>query len=179
MELMKKWNSRLNNMFLRIEKLHEKLMAGKSVSMSLADNKTAEVWRDFMRNRANLNNTVGSDLYSIQVYDHPRYFEHFNPNTKFLKWAAIEVQSADNIPNGFKALTLNPGLYAVFLHKGLPSEFQKTVHYIFGQWLPQSSYELDDRPHFELLGESYKNNDPNSEEEVWIPIRVRNKKAKI
>ncbi|QCX01780.1 GyrI-like domain-containing protein [Aggregatimonas sangjinii] len=166
-------------MFLRIEKLPEKLMVGKSVRMSLIENKTAEVWLYFMRNRSRLNNTVGSDLYSIQVYDQLNYFEHFNPHTKFLKWAAIEVESIGNIPDDFKAFTLDPGLYAVFLHKGLASEFQKTVQYIFGQWLPQSSYELDDRPHFELLGGKYKNNDPNSEEEVWIPIRDLNRTAKI
>jgi AraC family transcriptional regulator len=29
---------------------------------------------------------------------------------------------------------------------------------------------LDDRPHFEVLGEKYKNNDPTSEKEIWIPI---------
>lgn len=29
-------------------------------------------------------------------------------------------------------------------------------------WLPNSDYLLDDRPHFELLGDKYKNNDPNS-----------------
>lgn len=34
-------------------------------------------------------------------------------------------------------------------------------------------YEIDFRPHFEILGEKYKNNDPGSEEEVWIPVRPR------
>jgi predicted transcriptional regulator YdeE len=31
----------------------------------------------------------------------------------------------------------------------------------------------DDRPHFEVLGKNYKNNDPVSEEEIWIPVRAR------
>jgi AraC family transcriptional regulator len=31
-------------------------------------------------------------------------------------------------------------------------------------------FEVDDRPHFEILGIRYRNNDPNSEEEIWIPI---------
>jgi AraC family transcriptional regulator len=40
--------------------------------------------------------------------------------------------------------------------------------------LPLSKeYELDDRPHFEILGDKYKNNDPNSEEEIWIPIKLK------
>ena len=69
--------------------------------------------------------------------------------------------------------TLKKGLYAVFIHKGTSAEFPKTFLYILGQWLPQSEYELDDRPHFEILGEKYKNNDPSSEEEVWVPIRKK------
>ncbi len=39
--------------------------------------------------------------------------------------------------------------------------------------LPNSEYELENRPHFEVLGEKYKNNDPNSEEEIWIPIKKK------
>jgi AraC family transcriptional regulator len=38
-----------------------------------------------------------------------------------------------------------------------------------------SKYLLDNRPHFETLGEKYKNEDPSSEEEVWIPIKLRKK----
>lgn len=40
-------------------------------------------------------------------------------------------------------------------------------------WLPASDYNLDNRPHFEVLGEKYKNNDPTSEEEIWIPIKLK------
>jgi AraC family transcriptional regulator len=43
--------------------------------------------------------------------------------------------------------------------------------YIFTRWLPASGYQLDNRPHFEILGDKYKNNDPESEEEIWIPVR--------
>jgi AraC family transcriptional regulator len=49
----------------------------------------------------------------------------------------------------------------------------KTFQYIFGTWLPNSEYVLDNRPHFEILGEKYKNDDPTSEEEIWIPIKAK------
>ena len=45
------------------------------------------------------------------------------------------------------------------------------MKHIFGRWLPQSEYELDDREHFELLPEGYSPVDPEAEEEVWIPIK--------
>jgi len=141
--------------------------------MSLANNKTHQLWRSFMLDRQAIKKTVGTDLFSAQVYDEVLYFKNFNPNVEFTKWAAIEVENQEEIPNNFKAFTIESGLYAVFLHKGTVAEFPKTFQYIFNNWLPQSGYKLDDRPHFELLGKKYKNNSPDSEEEVWIPIKKK------
>jgi AraC family transcriptional regulator len=160
-------------MNVRIEVLPEKTLIGKSIRMSLSDNKIGELWRSFQINRSVIPNTIGTDLYSMQVYDNATYFDNFSPKTEFTKWAAIEVKSIENIPDGFSSFVLNEGLYAVFLHKGPVSEFPKTFQYIFSEWLPNSEYEIDNRPHFEVLGKKYKNNDPNSEEEVWIPIKEK------
>ena len=107
----------------------------------------------------------------MQVYDQDFDIRSFTPQTLFTKWAAVEVENIGSIPNGMEAYELKGGLYAVFLHKGTPAEFPATMQYIFQQWLPKSEYFLDQREHFELLGEKYKNNHPDSEEEVWIPIK--------
>ncbi len=54
------------------------------------------------------------------------------------------------------------------------SSIDKSIYqYIFGIWLPNSVYLLDDRPHFEVLGTKYKNAKTDSEEEIWIPIRTK------
>lgn len=169
----KKSPLRSNKMHLRIEELPKKNLIGKSIKMSLADNKTEEVWRNFQMHKSVIRNAIGTDLYSIQVYEDSNYFENFSPQTEFTKWAATEVNDFLNIPNGFASLVLPEGLYAVFLHIGTANEFQKTFQFIFAEWLPSSDFEIDHRPHFEQLGEKYKNNDPNSEEEVWIPIRKK------
>lgn len=105
----------------------------------------------------------------MQIYT-STYFENFNPNTEFEKWALIEVSDFENIPNEMEAFTLVGGLYAVFPFKGLNTD-TKIFEYIYGTWLPSSNYTLDNRPHFEILGEKYKNNDVNSEEEIWVPVR--------
>lgn len=156
-----------------IENLPEKKLIAKSIRMSLIDNKTFELWNGFMTQKSAIKNAVGTELYSIQVYDDLHYFKNFSPSSEFTKWAAIEVVNFNNIPSGFLSFTLNAGLYAVFIHKGLPREFPKTMGYIMSQWLPNSEYVLDNRPHFELLGAKYKNNSVDSEEEVWIPIKKK------
>jgi AraC family transcriptional regulator len=77
------------------------------------------------------------------------------------------------MPENMEGFTLMEGLYAVFLHKNAISTPEKTFGFIYGAWIPNSEYELDNRPHFEVLGEKYRNNDISSEEEIWIPIRLK------
>ncbi|HKO82751.1 MAG TPA: GyrI-like domain-containing protein [Chitinophagaceae bacterium] len=147
--------------------LSEKKLVGKRMKMSFADNKTFELWKSFMPHRKEISNNLTTDLISMQVYDHSFDFSNFNQHTSFEKWAVVEVADFDMIPDGMETYILTGGLYAVFIHKGTANTFQ----YIFTSWLPSSDYLLDSRPHFELLGEKYRNNDPDSEEEIWIPIR--------
>jgi AraC family transcriptional regulator len=66
-----------------------------------------------------------------------------------------------------ETFSLEGGLYAVFHYKGSALESAPFFQNIFAEWLP----DLDNRPHFEVLGKKYKNNDPNSEETIWIPIK--------
>lgn len=120
--------------------------------------------------RKDILHKIGIDLYSMQIFD---AMPDFKSDATFEKWAAVEVSAIETVPEGMETYTLQGGLYAVFLHQGPASAFQKTFGFIFEEWLPNSAYELDDREHFELLGEKYKNNDPDSEEEVWIPIRPK------
>lgn len=157
----------------RIEFLPKKELIAKSIRMSLTENKTFELWNGFMTQKSMIKNVIGSDLYSIQVYDNLNYFKNFNPTNEFTKWAGIEVGNPNNIPNGFSSFTLEAGLYAVFIHKGLPSAMANTMQFIMSEWLPNSAYTLDYHPHFEILGEKYKKNSPDSEEEVWIPIKKK------
>jgi AraC family transcriptional regulator len=154
-----------------IKILPDKKLIGKRIKMSLADNKTTELWKSFMPRRREISNNVSTDLFSMQVYDRSFDFRNFTPDTLFEKWAAIEVSDFRTVPNEMEPFELTGGLYAVFLHKGAASTGPKTFQYIFGTWLPNSAYLLDSRPHFEILGEKYKNEDPDSEEDIWIPVK--------
>lgn len=151
--------------------LSEKKLIGKRILMSFAENKTFELWNSFMPLRKEISNNVNNELISMQVYDESFDFTNFDIHKQFEKWAAIEVSEFNIIPDNIETFVLQGGLYAVFIHKGAASTGPKTFQYIFGTWLPNSEYILDNRPHFEILGEKYKNDDPASEEEIWIPIK--------
>lgn len=157
-------------MFSRIELTEEKKLVGNSLQMSLAENRTAELWNSFIPQLNAISNLVSNNRYSLQVYS-SSYFNRFHPANMFEKWALAEVSDFENVPAGLEKFILPAGLYAVFVHKGDSREFYKTAQYIYGTWLPSSDFVLDDRPHFEVLGEKAKNNSPSSEEEVWIPVK--------
>lgn len=159
-------------MELRIETLREKKLVGKRMRMTLSNNTTHELWRSFMPKRKEIKNYVTNDLISMQVYK-CFDFKDFSLKTEFEKWAAIEVADFDSVPDDMETFTLAGGLYAIFIHKGDSNTFSKTFPYLFSTVLPTSNYAVDDRPHFEILGEKYKLNDPGSEEELWIPVKMK------
>lgn len=152
----------------RIETSTEKKLVGKQLTMSFANYKIGELWRSFLSRRKEITNNLTSDLISMVIYK-PTHFTDFKPTNEFEKWATVEVLDFENIPDEFDKFVLPSGLYAVFSYKGLNTD-HSVFQYFFETWIPNSEYMLDDRPHFEVLGEKYKNNDPTSEEEIWIPI---------
>jgi AraC family transcriptional regulator len=153
-----------------IKILTGKKLIGKKIRMSFANNKTMQLWQSFMPQRKEIKNTFGTELYSIEVYS-DGYFNDFDPANEFDKWAAVEVSNYDIIPSGMETIVFPTGLYAVFNYKGTSAEAYKAYDHIFRNWLPQSGYVLDHRPHFAVMGEKYKRDDASSEEEIWIPVK--------
>lgn len=152
----------------RIVSVCEKIFMGMSLRMSLTNNRTGELWRTFMPRRKEIPRVLSADLFSLQSYPHG-YWEEFNPDCEFEKWALMEVPGFDETPDGMELFVLPRGEYAVFAYKGAAGD-SRVFEYIFKEWLPASGYRLDNRPHFEVLGERYNNTSPDSEEEIWIPV---------
>jgi len=158
----------------RIEQLEPKKLIGLNIAMSLVQNKTFQLWQSFMPRRKEILKTVSDDLFSIQLYS-AGYFENFNPMAEFVKWSCVEVESFEIILNSMEILELKGGLYAVFNYKGDGSNASETFQYIFENVIPASNYQLDNQLHFELLGKKYKSGNSNSEEEIWIPVKLKSK----
>ena len=159
-------------MIPRIEAIYEKKLVGKRMIMSYADYRIGELWGRFMPRRKEITNTLTKDLISLVVYA-PNHFIDFKLTNQFERWATVEVENFNNVPDELETYNLSSGLYAVFNYKGMSSGAAAFFQYIYSEWVPNSEYLLDDRAHFEVLGEKYKNNDPSSEEEIWIPIKAK------
>lgn len=159
-------------MFLRTETSSEMKIVGLRHTMSFVNNTTGELFRSFMQRKNEIQNRANADLLCVQNYP-PGFFIAFNPVTPFEKWAAAEVNSFEIVPAGMEMTTIPAGLYSVFLFRGSNAQANDFFANIYMNWFPSSGYEVDHRPHFEILGNKYKNNDPESEEEVWIPVKSK------
>jgi len=154
-----------------IVEVADRTLIATRMTMSLSKNRTRELWQEFRPRAKEILNRVGTDFFSIQHYPDNFSMADFRPHTIFEKLAGIEVENHALIPDGMEAYTLAGGKYAVFTHHGPATTAAKTFQYIYGVWIPNSAYELDRRDQFEVLGSDYRPDDPNAEEEVWIPIK--------
>lgn len=161
----------MKNRIPRIVKLKEKKLIGQHVAMSLSQNTTKQLWEQFAPKIKEIENRLSQNKISLQIYP-DSYYKEFKLDAKFVKWAAVEVSCFGTIPKLMKSFIIPEGLYAVFKYTGLSSD-NSFFNYIFSEWLPNSNYEIDTRPHFEVLGKNYKNNDIYSEEDIWIPINKK------
>ncbi|MBM3400591.1 MAG: GyrI-like domain-containing protein [Bacteroidetes bacterium] len=148
--------------------LPEFTLTGISTEMSLSSNKTQSLWSSFRRQQKQSKYQDPDFFYSVIVYPE-NYFENFNPATPFVKHALVSTEHTGNLDLGWERFTLPGGLYAVFNHKGPDSSI---FNFIYNQWLPQSRYILDNRPHFEKLPAGYIPGHSESEEEIYIPIKA-------
>lgn len=153
----------------RIETLTETYLIGMKKDMSYKNNKTKELWQSFMPRVSEIQNRSNNSLYSVEVYPN-NFFDSFDVDQVFEKWAAVKVNELNALPKQMIPYIVPGGTYLVFNYKGKASDAAPFYQKIFSHWLPKSPYKLDSRPHIAIMGEKYKGEHPESEEEIWIPI---------
>ena len=151
-----------------IKVISSKIIIGKRTEMLINEEKIVELWKSFISHYVNISNKIDTDLISLRIYP-DGYFKNFNSEMQFEYWAAAEVSEIKNLPEGMEFIKVPEGKYAVFNYRGSASD-KSIYQYIFSQWMPLSGYDIDNRPHFEIIGEKYNNFSPDSEEEIYIPI---------
>ena len=156
----------------RILEIEKKNLVGVSVKTSLSNNNIPQLWKDFIPRIEGVPNNKNTGCYEINPFDSAFKMEDFTEDMEFNKWAAVEVTDFENIPDGLKSVVIEGGKYAVFEHKGSMGKIQLSFDYIYGTWLPNSTYKLDKKASFERYGEQYFGpENPDSITEMWIPIK--------
>lgn len=149
-----------------------KIIAGLKEETTLSATNSFALWQQFGPYRSSLKDRVTSGSYHIQVYSQDVSSQPLLPSTIYTRWVGVEVTASFNIPNDLEKLIIPEGTWAVFEYVGTARDFGSFASYIYSQWLPNSKFQLADRPHFEYLPESYLGpTHPEAREEVWVPIQ--------
>ena len=147
--------------------LEKSTFMGFSTETSLLENQTALVFKQLMIWRKDSDEHRAQPVYDIKVYPEA-YFSSFNPSRSFTKWAAVQQQNTKQI-DGLQSYDVDNGLYLCFTCEGSVSAqfFQE----LYTSWLPQSEYELDDRPHFDKIWPDSAQRGAVLKEEIYIPVK--------
>ncbi|RLD79866.1 MAG: GyrI-like domain-containing protein [Bacteroidetes bacterium] len=105
--------------------ISDKILVGKKIKMSLTNDRTSVLWKNFKSQLFMIKNRADTNFYSIQIYNPDLNFKEFNSNTIFENWAAVEVIDHFEIPDGMEPLIIKEGKYAVFTHYGMAKMFLK------------------------------------------------------
>lgn len=155
-----------------IEILDGMTVVGIHRAMSFVEPKMRELWQAFRLRVDEVPDRPSDTFISMRIYDQP-VGAGPSPGSRFEQWAAVEVDTEADVPDGLDSHRLVGGRYAVFTYRGRADAFGAAARYIYGEWLPGSDYELADREFFEVLGPSYRPDDPGATETIWIPIQER------
>jgi len=154
----------------QLKTIDERYFVGKWMKMTYTNNPTIALWESFMPHEHVVENRKEDNYYTIEVYSDDDSFENFDPDQEFVKWATVEVEDLDDVPDEMESIKVPAGLYAVFTHNGPVTKGSKAYQHIFETWLPQSKYSLDNRPHIALMEDKHDSEHPEVEEEIWIPV---------
>jgi predicted transcriptional regulator YdeE len=83
--------------------------------------------------------------------------------------AGFEVSGAEDLPEGMVRWDVPAGTYAVF-STTLPG-IGETFRHAYHTWMPQAGYQSTGGPDFEVYDERFDPEDPDSEFDLYIPIK--------
>lgn len=148
------------------------MLVGLRRRMSFSEPSMRNLWQAFRPRVGEVKGRTSDTFVSMRIYEDP-LGDVPVLDSRFEQWASVEVNEARELPRGMACHQVGRGQYAVFTYRGRADAFDGAARRIYGEWLPGSGYVLADREFFEVLGPSYRPDDSEACEEIWIPIRSR------
>ncbi len=127
------------------------------------------LWGRFVLRMHEIQNRKEYDL-GVCTSKHPTIVK--KEGDTFIYVAAVAVENADHVPQGMVVCDIPAATFAVFTHKGPILNIKHTCEYIWGTWLPESGYELNDIPDFELYDSRFDPQTGSGEVDIYVPIKA-------
>ncbi len=97
---------------------------------------------------ADAHNVLNKDTKVIALYND---FPEITDENKLKLTACITIDQKINPDKPFGKLKINGGKYATCRFEIVKDDFENAWDLMYGEWLPQSGYQPDDKPSFELF----------------------------
>ncbi len=139
-----------------------------------SENAIAQLWGKFGKRIPEITSPFGSRSYGLMLQN-----PELPSGTPFNYIAAIQIIEKGEIPQGMTLVEVPAARYLVLTHRGPLDGISDVYKHFWGQWLPSSLYEYDGgtltgKYEFEFYDQRYTQpNDPNSEIDVYFPIRAK------
>ena len=128
-----------------------------------------ELWGEFSTRLEEIQGMIAGESYGICMGSDPDIPR--NDDTTICYVAAVEVNDENvALPEGMLLRKLPAARYAKFSHSGPLLEFQNTLDYVWGSFLPQAKYKRLEAPDLEVYPKDF---DPTANEvtiHLYIPI---------
>ena len=173
MQINKMTECNYANLSPEIVTFQPKSVVGFRFDMSIEKNNSIEMWEKLNAQLAKQNYiSMNKNRYSIYETGGTCLSNTFNKNSKATVFIGIETSCGSNVPKGMKLKEISGGRYAKFIHKGTVKNLLSTYYYIWGVWLPKSSFQLDDRDDLECYTEQFLGaENEESQIEIYFPIQ--------
>lgn len=153
----------------RIVQLEKLILVGRPYYGDANEHKFAKAWERF----GNLEKEVSHRLNPMVGFGVEIYGPEFQTEHQWTYFPSVQVSQFDDVPALLFAKTLPSATYAVFTAKGGIPKLGDTFMYAYMTWLPTSAYEVAFPFDFEYYDERFKDNDPDSEVDIYIPVKPK------
>lgn len=127
------------------------------------------VWMSLFQRQTEVINRIPGKHFSISISPSGYFTEE---TVDYI--AAVPVTSLKNIPDGLKSYMLPEQLVAVFDITILEADtINRTIDYIYGYWLPNSSYTRAQGVDYESFDNLTLEGDPLTKSQYILPIQLK------
>ena len=123
------------------------------------------LWGDLMKRSGEIKNKsrVMESYGLMGMMDKEGNFEYI---------ACLPVDKVAELPEGMVSRKIDDTKYLVFTHVGDAEKMKKTYDFVYNKYCPDCGKEVRyDTYHFELYDERFKNFAPDSEFDIYVPIK--------
>jgi AraC family transcriptional regulator len=147
-----------------IREMPEFRVIGKQITTSMQNNTIPQLWGEYWSDPSRpMQFEVAVGLCFCEDED--------CAEDTFQYMAGVVVKDGRPVPQGMIERIVPAARYAVFTHKGPLSLYGETVQKLYSEWLPNSGLELAPGDHIEWYDCRFKDEDPESEIDIYMPVK--------